>query len=142
MASQKQEFLDAVREPNLASLGTLTEDGKPWVRYVMIRGGRDATLRFACFLNSRKVAQIRKNPEVHLTCGATDLGSRQPYLQIQGRAEVCTDPAERGAFWHEGLERYFEGPDDPNYCVVQVSPYRIERMKPDSLEPEVWEGGA
>ena len=130
--------LEIIGRPQLASLATLTEEGKPWVRYVMTAGDKDLTLRFASYLGSRKVAQMKRNPEVHLTCGVTSPESEDSYLQIQGRAEVVTDEAERGGLWREELKRYFSGPDDPNYCVVRVVPYRIEYMAPGSMEPEVW----
>jgi general stress protein 26 len=142
MAELKEKIFEAVQNPQLASLATITEEGKPWVRYVMVTGNRDMTLRCATFVTSRKVAQIRKNPEVHITCGVTDLQSMQPYLQIQGRAEILTDETERHGYWKEELTRYFSGKDDPNYCVVRVTPSRIEYMSPGSYEPEVWDGGA
>jgi general stress protein 26 len=99
------------------------------------------TIRFATFMNSRKVTQIRNNSEVHLTCGAVAPADMKPYLQIQGRAECCSDVAERNGFWKESLKSYFQGPDDPNYGVVVVTPYRIELCSPGSLEPYVWVDG-
>jgi general stress protein 26 len=139
MAELKERIMEVIGQPQLASLATVTEGGKPWVRYVMVTGSDDLALRFSSFLNSRKVAQIRNNPEVHLTCGVTSPESADSYLQIQGRAEVTTDDAERKAYWKEELKRYFSGPEDPNYCIVRVKPYRIEYMAPGSMEPEVWE---
>jgi len=139
MAELRQKVRDLLREPVLASLATLTEDGKPWVRYVVATAGDDLTLRFASFLNSRKVEQIRRDPNVHMTCGVTDLGSMQPYLQIEGRGHILTDEGERRGYWKEELRRYFTGPDDPNYCVVRVAPTRIEFMSPGSYEPEILE---
>ena len=138
MATLKDHIMEIMEKPQLASLATLTEEGKPWVRYVMATGDKDLTLRFASFLDSRKVVQMKKNPEVHLTCGVTTPESADSYLQIQGRAEVITEEAERRAYWKEELKRYFSGPDDPNYCVVKIAPYRIEYMAPGALEPEVW----
>ena len=138
MATLKDHILEIIGKPQLASLATLTEEGKPWVRYVMVTGDKDLSLRFASFLESRKVAQIKKNPEVHLTCGVTSPESADSYLQVQGRAEVTTDEAQRRAYWKDELKRYFSGPDDPNYCIVRVVPYRIEYMAPGSMEPEVW----
>lgn len=138
MATLKDHILEIIRTPQLASLATVTEEGTPWVRYVMVTGDTDLTLRFASFLGSRKVAQVKKNPEVHLTCGVTSPESADSYLQIQGRAEVTVEEAERRAYWKEELKRYFSGPDDPNYCIVNVTPYRIEYMAPGSMEPEVW----
>ena len=123
----------------LASFATVTEEGKPWVRYVMATAGEDLTIRFATFLDSRKVAQIRRNPEVHLTLGVSDLASAHQYLQIQARAEVSTEESERRAFWNDQLRAYLKGPDDPRYAVVIVRPYRIELMGMAGPEPEVWE---
>jgi len=142
MPDLKQRILQILRPPQLASFATLTGPGKPWVRYVFCQADEDLTVRFATFRNSRKVAQILGDPEVHLTCGAGSPG--QPhYLQIQGLAEFHTDPAERHRFWKGSLQCYFKGPDDPNYGVVVVRPYRIELCTPGSLLPEVWdkEGG-
>jgi general stress protein 26 len=139
MGELKEKIMKIIREPHLASLATITEDGKPWTRYVFPNGSGDMSIRFSSFLDSRKVAQIRKNPEVHLTCGVTDPQTASSYLQIQGRAEITSDEAERKAYWKEELKRYFSGPDDPNYCIVIVKPYRIEYMDMTSPEPRVWE---
>lgn len=138
MSDLKEKILKIIREPHLASLATVTEDGKPWVRFVAPTGDEELTLRFASFLNSRKVSQIRRNPEVHLTSGATGLESADSYLQIQGRAEIVTDESARKAYWKDELKRYFSGYDDPNYCIVLIRPYRIEYMEAGSMEPLVW----
>lgn len=138
MADLRERICEILRVPQLASLATVTEDGKPWVRYVMAITGEDMTIRFATFVKSRKCAQIAKNLEVHLTCGVGDLETMAPYLQIQGRAELKTDEGERHAFWSDAMKAYFEGPDDPNYGVMVVTPYRIEHCSPGKFEPEVW----
>jgi len=138
MSSAQQRILDILQQPQLGCFATITSGGKPWVRYVFCVGSGDMTVRFASFKDSRKVAQLRSNPEVHLTCGVTTLTEMQPYLQIQGRAEFLTDTAERHGFWKESLNSYFNGPDDPNYGVVVITPYCIELCTPGSNEPEVW----
>lgn len=137
----KNRILDVIKHCNLAGLATINEDGKPWVRYVMITGFKDMQIRFATFTNSRKVKQIQKNPEVHLTCGAVELDPRkcQNYLQIQGVARVSTDIAEKQAIWNDELAQFFQGVDDPNFSVVIVKPYRIEVWGMKGFEPEVWE---
>ena len=141
MSDLKLRILQILGPAQQASFATLTGQGKPWVRYVFCQADEDLTVRFATFRDSRKVAQIRGNPEVHLTCGA---GPGQPrYLQIQALAEFHTDPPELLRFWKDSLQCYFKGPDDPNYGVVVLRPYRIELCTPGSLTPEVWdkEGG-
>lgn len=138
MSSAQQRILDILLQPQLGCLATITSEGKPWVRYVFCVGSSDMTVRFASFKDSRKVAQLRSNPEVHLTCGVATPAEMKPYLQIQGRAEFLIDTAERHYFWKESLNSYFNGPDDPNYGVVVITPYRIELCTPGSNEPEVW----
>ena len=138
MSDLAQRILTIIKEPHLASFATSAEESKPWVRYVTCQASEDLTIRFSTFVGSRKVAQIKKNPEVHLTCGVTDLATAQTYLQIQGKAELSTDKAEREAFWNDYLKRYFKGPDDPNYGIIIVKPYRIELYTMGNFKPEVW----
>jgi hypothetical protein len=36
------------------------------------------------------------------------------------------------------LAPIFNGPDDPNYGVLEIRPYYIERWSMGVFEPEVW----
>jgi general stress protein 26 len=140
MPNLKDRILEIVKAPCLAGLATITQDGKPWVRYVMMEASDDLTFRCSSFANARKVAQIASNPEVHLTCGCTGATDMGPYLQIQGRAEFRTDREARHSFWSDRLRTVFQGPDDPNYGVVVVTASRIEFCRV-GLKPEFWERG-
>ncbi len=139
MSELKAKILAKMSQPTLASFATLTEDGKPWVRYVTPWADHNLVIRFATFNGSRKAAQVKKNPEVHLTLGVTDPMSAQSYVQIQGKPLIKTDQASRQAVWFDQLKAYFQGPDDPNLAVVEITPYHIEYMSMGSLQPEVWE---
>jgi len=127
-----------LKEPQLAVLATITEDGKPWARYVMTVGAEDMTVRCATFITARKVSQIEKNPEVHVTCGTTSPTKPVPYLQIQARAQLNTSNKARHDFWTGMLSQIFAGPDDPQYGVLEMTPYRIEFCSPGAHQPEVW----
>ena len=137
MSTLKEQIAAIMAPLQLSAVATIA-DGKPWVRYVMTTGGGDLSVRFATYAGSRKVAQIAANPEVHVTLGVNDPAVMKPYLQIQGRARFSTEAAERHGFWSEMLANYFSGPDDPNYGVVIVTPYRIELARAGVPEPEVW----
>jgi len=134
-----EKIKEILKDPQLASLATVTEDGKPWVRYVMVHADENLNLRTATFLGSRKVNHIKKNADVHLTCGVSSLQEMKPYLQIQARGEISTDSEEKKAFWNDGLKAYFSGPDDPNFAILKSVPYRIELQDMTSMEPKVWE---
>ena len=138
MSTLKEQIAAIITPMQLSSVATIAEAGKPWVRYVMTVGGNDLSVRFATFAQSRKVVQIAANPEVHVTLGGNDPTVMKPYLQIQGRARFSTEAAERHGFWSEMLANYFSGPDDPNYGVVIVIPYRIELANAGVPMPEVW----
>ena len=138
MPELKEHILSILHKPQLAALATVTEMGNPWVRYVVTVGDGDLVLRCATFDKSRKVQHIEHRPDVHLTCGATSMTEMHPYLQIQGRATVSNDADERRNFWNDMLEPIFSGPDDPEYRVVIITPYRIELVTPGSFEPQVW----
>lgn len=129
MSDLKQRILEIIRKPQLTSMSTITEESKPWVRYVISVGNEDLTIRFATFVNARKVIQIQNNPEVHLTCGVRDLEVMNPYLQIQGKARFTTDKEERESFWNDKLNGIFKGPDDSNYGIIKDGFYEILKEK-------------
>lgn len=70
--------------------------------------------------------QINLFNEVHLTCGVTDPSVLKPYLQIQGKATLINDSEIKHALWGPGMENIYKSPDDENYGVIRVEPYRIE----------------
>ncbi len=139
MSDLKQRIFNAAKELQLMNFATVTEDGRPWVRYVMGKADKDLVIRFCTHLESRKVGQIRKTPDVHISMGVTSLETAKNWLQVEGTAEVSTDNDERGAFWFDELNNYFTGPDDPSYCIVIVRPSRIEFGTMERKTPEVWE---
>ena len=140
MADLKQTILDKMEGMNLWSLATVTEEGKPWVRYVSPTIiDPDVTIWVATFASSRKVAQIKNNPEVHLTMGMYEVAMEGSYLQVQSRAEVIVDVEEKKRHYGEHLAGFFSGPEDPNFVLLKLSAYRVEYNDMKSMEPQVWE---
>jgi len=141
MSDLKRRVFDIAKELQLINVATVTADGKPWVRYVMAKADSDLVFRFCTSLGSRKVAHIKKTPDVHISMGVANFETAKHWVQVQGAAEVSTDRNERHSFWFDELKNYFSGPDDPDYCVVIVRPSRIEFGTMGSMAPEVWEAG-
>ena len=143
MLDLKQKILGVIGKPFLASFATVTGEGKPWVRYVVAAANEDLTITFATFTEARKVQQIKANSAVHITGGVDGLSAEPaPYVQVEGTAEFTRDEQKRHAFWNNMFSKYFEGPDDPNYALIEVTPNRIELWgaNPDMPhEAEVWE---
>jgi len=139
MSELKQEIMQILKQPILGSLATITDEQKPWVRYVILFTDDEMKIRVATFLNARKVQQIKANPEVHLCCGVNDIENWQTYLQIQGHATITTDQKEKDNLWDPHFAEIFTGPDDPNYMVIIIEPYRIEYYQIGKAEPRIWE---
>jgi general stress protein 26 len=139
MSDLRERLAEKIKGPQLINFATVTPEGRPWVRYVMAAGTPDLKLMFATFVGSRKVAHVENNPEVHVTLGATDPAAADTYVQLEGTAEISREEGLKNALWNPNLEQYFNGPDDPNYCVCVVTPRRLELMGMTGMTPEVYE---
>ena len=88
MNELKAKILEKIKEHTLASFATITGDGKPWTRYVVVKADDQLNIWFATFKNSRKVRQIAENAEVHLSLGVAEPETATSWLQVQGKAEI------------------------------------------------------
>jgi general stress protein 26 len=138
MKNLQQRIFDLSKDLQLMNFATVTEDGKPWVRYVVGKADKKLVFRFCTHKETRKVGQIRKNPNVHLSLGAADIETASHWVQVQGIAEISVDKTERHDFWFDALTDFFSGPDDPGYCIVIVTPTLIEFGTMGSVTPELW----
>jgi general stress protein 26 len=80
-------------------------------------------------LHSGKEHEIEAEHDVGLVCVDTD---ERAYLSITARAEVLPDHAKAAEVWRFTDNLWWKGPDDPNVCVLRVTP----------LTAELWDGPA
>ena len=52
--------------------------------------------------------------------------SANAYLSITARAEVWRDPSKAAEIWKSTDNMWWSGPDDPNVCVLRVTPQIAE----------------
>ena len=138
MSKIREKIQATMKDYTLASFATVTPDNQPWTRYVVVKADDQMNIWFATFKESRKVNQIAHNPEVHLVLGVTDMSTAVSWIQVQGTAEILEDSDSKKAVWYDMLEPMFNGPEDPNYVVCKVRPYRIEYYTMNQRRPEVW----
>ena len=122
----KEKIFELFDGPTLSQLATIDCTGRPWVRYVMSTIDRDMILRVPTGRTTRKVRDIREHPSVHLLVGKNLFTRNGAYAQIEGHAVVTADPLSRSRQWNRSMERYFEGPADPNYVLIEIRPFRME----------------
>jgi general stress protein 26 len=80
-------------------------------------------------LRSGKEHEIEAEHDVGLVCVDTN---ERAYLSITARAEVLPDHAKAAEVWRFTDNLWWKGPDDPNVCVLRVTP----------LTAELWDGPA
>lgn len=135
--SLKNKILKVIKGDQLAALATIA-GGRPWVRYAVSHNdGLSLSLYICTYRDSRKVAQIKKNPSVHITIGGNMDNLDAPYVQIAARARVRQDAKIRKRFWREFMRKYYSGPDDPAYVVIEARPEFIEYMSSETHTPQI-----
>jgi general stress protein 26 len=80
-------------------------------------------------LRSEKEREIETEHEVGLTFVDT---KENAYLSITARAEVRHDHAKAAEIWRYADNLWWQGPHDPNVCVLRITP----------LTAELWDGPA
>lgn len=136
--SLKDRILKVMKGDQLAALATIA-GGRPWVRYAVSHNdGLSLNLYICTYKDSRKVAQIKNNPNVHITIGGNMDNLDAPYVQIAARARVRQDAQIRKRFWCEFMRKYYSGPDDPNYVVIEARPEFIEYMSSETHTPQIY----
>jgi general stress protein 26 len=101
-----------------------------------LMGFNDLSLIGATMKNSRKVLQIIKNPNVALSIWSGKSFS-DPYMVIQGKAEVYEDLETKKKYCNPKLEAYFQNPENAKYAVLKFVPQKIEYH--DQMSKEIWE---
>ena len=134
--SLKKKILKVIEGSKLASLATIA-NGRPWVRYVVARS-EGLTIYICTFKDSRKVKQIKKNPNVHLTIGGSMENMEAPYVQITACARARSDAGIRKRLWMPFMKKYYTGVDDPRYVVIEARPVLIEYMSTETHTPRIY----
>src|ERR1700691_2799003 len=94
------------------------------------RPDRDAgIIWFVTDLHSAKEYEIEADNDVGL---AFVDAKANAYLSITARTEVLRDHAKAAEIWKPTDSMWWKGPDDPNVCVLRVTP----------LTAELWDGPA
>lgn len=87
---------------------------------------KDGELWMAAGAGSSKVADIEANPGVEM-CFMTPDGH---HVRIAGPCRISRDNADKGWLYKEmpDLPRYVDGPAEPDWVVLRLSPQRVRVM--------------
>lgn len=132
----ENKIIQALDDNTFGSFGTVEAGNKPKVRYMAVfHDGLNIYL--ATNRKTHKVEELKDNPNAYLLLGY-EQGGGKDVVEIEATVEVTKDESLRSKVWNPSLERWFEGPDDPDYVILELSPSRIEYMG-QNHEHGVWQ---
>ncbi|GAA0599217.1 pyridoxamine 5'-phosphate oxidase family protein [Virgibacillus siamensis] len=123
-----------------SAVGTMAtvKQNKPHSRYMtFIR--KDLKLFTATSLETHKAEELKANPYTHILLGYEGEGFGDEYVEYEGKATINSNTELKKELWNSYLENWFNGPDDPDYVVLEITPVRIRIMNKTGIEPKTLE---
>ncbi|ODG90067.1 MULTISPECIES: pyridoxamine 5'-phosphate oxidase family protein [Bacillaceae] len=129
----QQNIMKVLKAKQLGLFTTIREDF-PHSCY-MVFFFKGLTPYIATNKNSQKVEDIKKNPNVHILLGHDGDRLDDNFVEMFARAEVIENAGPEEKVWTEELSRWLEGPEDPNYVLIQMTPVKIGYVEKAGTEP-------
>ncbi|WP_442593611.1 pyridoxamine 5'-phosphate oxidase family protein [Neobacillus sp. D3-1R] len=121
----REKIEEILNDSNVGTLATV-EKNKPHSRYMTFHH-EGLTLYTATSTETHKIEELEQNPNVHILLGYEGKGYGDGYLEIEGTAKIRDDELKT-KLWNEKMANWFDGPNDPNYIVLQIDPSQIRLM--------------
>ncbi|NMO96350.1 pyridoxamine 5'-phosphate oxidase family protein [Paenibacillus lemnae] len=131
----EQKIAEALKDNKFCSFATV-EGNKPKVRYMALFND-GVHLHLATDRKTHKVEELESNPNVYVLAGFEEGGTKE-LLEIEGRASVTKNDSLRRDLWNDDFKKWFNGPDDPDYVILDIESVRIEYTPPGG-DRQVWE---
>ena len=130
----KEKVLNIIRDHKIGVLSSV-ENNKPHSRYMTFFND-ELTLYTPTSGKTEKIDEIEKNPNVHILIGYDNEGLGDSYLEISGTSKISDSQELKDKLWNESFEKWFEGPKDPNYLILQIKPESIRLMNNNGEPPQ------
>ena len=131
----ERAIVTGIESNQFGSLATV-EGGKPKLRYMAVFND-GLNIYMATNRCTHKVEELEDNPNISLLLGY-EAGGTKDVLEIEGTASVTKDSGLRKKLWDDGFSKWFSGPEDPNYVILDITPNRIEYTG-QGQDKQVWE---
>ena len=114
-----------MQRARFCTLVTIGDDGHPQARVMdTFPPEGQMVVWMATTPATRKVAEIRKDPRVTLSCfDPNSMG----YATLLGRAALVSDPAEKAKRWKDDWAKLYKDRNrGDDYLLIKVTPIRLE----------------
>ena len=140
----RDEIIEAARDIMITagpcSLITIGADGAPQARVMdAFPPEEDFSVWMGTHPKTRKVDEIRADPRVTLVWFDP---ANPGYATLIGRARLVDDPDEKRGRFKEAWNLYYpDGPESPDYLLIEVVPERLEVVSVKhsvASDPQAW----
>lgn len=132
----KEKILNILQNQQTGVLTTV-RDHKPHSCF-MIFFHQDLTLYVATDHLSRKVDVIKENNNVHVLIGNNGKSWGEEFIEVEADAYLEDSAQLKKQFWNDSLNKWLNGPEDPNYILLRLEPKNIYYIdKAGTIQPEV-----
>ncbi|MDV2684570.1 pyridoxamine 5'-phosphate oxidase family protein [Alkalihalophilus lindianensis] len=132
----RNKILDVLKNQKIGTLATV-KNNKPHSRYMSFFN-EDFTLFTPTDKDTHKAEEIAENPNVHILLGYEGEGLGDKFVEVEGQATIRDSDELKKKIWSDSFSRWFEGPEDPSYIVLEIKPTMIRLMNAGE-EPQVLE---
>ena len=103
-------------------LALIDVDGYPTASTITVSKNNGIKwITFVTGLDSNKSKRIVKCNRASVCFASHDPAPAPLYnITLVGKIEIITDLEIKKDMWYEGCENHFNGPEDPNYCVLKL----------------------
>ena len=122
-----------LNESHVGTMATV-KDNKPHSRY-MTFFHRDLILYTPTAKNTDKTKEIDANPYTHIIIGYKGDGFGDEYIEYEGKVTFNHSEELKMELWNDDMKLYFDGPEDPNYTLLEIHPIRIQVMNKKGKPP-------
>lgn len=111
------------------------ENNKPHSRYMTFYN-ENLTLYSPTKRDTEKIEEIESNPAVAVLLGYEENGLSDAYVEITGTATLNDSQELKKQYWDESYEKWFDGPEDPNYVFLEIQPEIIRILNMSGKPPQ------
>lgn len=132
----KSDLIEEVKRilsENKTGVLSTVEHNRPHSRYMTFYH-QDLTLYTPTKYNTEKIEEIQKNPSVSVLLGFEGKGLNDTYVEVLGNTTVNQFQDVKEKFWDESFNKWFNGPEDEEYVLLQIQP-EIIRILNNNDEP-------
>ncbi|MFO1444812.1 pyridoxamine 5'-phosphate oxidase family protein [Bacillus sp. Bva_UNVM-123] len=128
--NELKKQVDEILSKHKTGVLSSVENNKPHSRYMTFYHN-DFTLFTPTKADTEKISEIENNPNVSVLIGYEEKGLNDAYVQITGTSTINHSQQLRDKYWDESFNKWFEGPEDPNFVFLQIDPETIRILNND-----------